>query len=567
MKLKLLISTILLSATALSAAEVHETPDQFLYIAHFKEGIESGYTLIQGDKTLATVFTSKVVRTETDYVVYKTDNPLSHAFKPNSDTVLRQWIDGVGFLLETLDAGLVYAEYLQDQRSAGSVQKMHATDPEFLNRLFGFALGIYQKLTIGSYGFLPEGLLNSLYLNIMSAIDEIQQDSTPLSRHLIDSMYVPVRDWIKVNLPVSQMYDYVVPEVTTISGGQKKIDYFFEAKLYLEGYLYQTDQYKKIIDFINKNPAELENFKLELASFINSTRIELHGSEINSDPAMLYIRFLEGVKQREVAFIQRWISKVREEEAKLSTRKAQLAARALAEKARKELDPKTLEEEMLRAMGLDDKPKSAKAAQPKNPKPKPKKAPEETSQPNGSKDPVSLIKETATVAQAAAAAAPETHGISEEERLTSLAEAQQYNARRNAEQQERLKMLAERKAANAENDNIVRAALLKRQENWLDRAFNTKLASFDPSKQLHLEELYANPDFEKVCEKLRSIGCYIDDNIHGNEKGIIRWVGKDGKNVMVWFDRPHGAQNEKGVSVGWFKAIVKRLRETGMLAS
>ena len=562
MRLNQLISAILLSTTALTAAAVDVSTEAQMYVVEFKDGTESGYALMLGEQALGTVFHSTVVRTERDYTICKTDNPLSHAFVPSSESVLLQWFNGAEFLLETLWAGLEYSRSLKEDHPPEEVPTMRAVNPEFLKELFDKVIIINKCLQYGEYSFLSESLLNCLYLDIMGSIDEIRQDGPLFLQHLVHTMYVPIRDWMKENFPVCPMYDYVRPQVTIVPGQQTRVDYFFEAERYFYGYLYQSEAYKRIRAFAESKPLLQNDFGISLNGFVKSTVIELGEGQPGDDSLMQYARFLEGIKQREIVFVETWMSKLHEDQARLADRAAEIKKQAAEQKAGKARDPQAVLEEMMRAMGLVE----PKTAQLKRAKTMPPKKPAQLNPSVTAKGTHHLLKETAPVAMAAAAAA-ENRIISEKERLANLAETEAKNAAHNRKQGDRQENLEMRRAEMAENEARVRRALRARQESWLESAFSARLASFDPSQQISLGELNLASDFDTVCGRLIRSGCYLDLNIHGNEKGIARWIGSDGKKVMVWFDRPHGAQLKMGVAAGWFKSLIKRLRETGKLVS
>ncbi|QOL20246.1 hypothetical protein CPBP_01029 [Candidatus Bodocaedibacter vickermanii] len=574
MRFTCLISVILLSTSALTAASAADDIAAEICVAHFQQEGKSGYALIRKERTLAVVFPSAVVRAERDYKVCKTDNPLSHAFVPSSETVLFQWIHGVEFLLETLKAGLEYSQSLREELSPEEIPTIRAIDPDFLEGMLFHTFDISRRLEYGEYGFLPETLLNHLYLDIMSSIDEIEQDTTPLSRHLIDTMYVPIRDWMKANFPVCQMYEYVRPKVTVVPGHQTKVDYFFEDGSYFNGYLFKTESYKTISAFLDKKKILESEWNLSFEIFAKSTCIELSEEQPGNDTLMQYVRFLEGIKHRETVFIERWMSKVREDEARLADRAAEIKRLETEQKARKARDPKAIAAEMMRAMGLEGEsqpaqPRHTKVRQPKDMQAEVlpvKRSKQVKPSVAGDVTPPPLEK-AAPVSAAATAAATGSSVVNDEERLANLAAMQLANEMRRRAHDDRQKMLELRRATVAESAVGVLRTLARRQENWLENALNVRLASFDPSLQVSLSDLALNPDFDTVCGKLRRIGCYVDPNIHGNEKGIVRWGGVDGKNAMVWVDRPHGAQLKMGIAAGWFKSIVKRLRETGKLVS
>jgi hypothetical protein len=259
---------------------------------------------------------------------------------------------------------------------------------------------------------------------------------------------------------------------------------------------------------------------------------------------MAYVRFLEGVKEREIELFKVWMAKVHESDKQLADRAAEVAKRAkkLAdeEKARKTRDPEAVAAEMMRAMGLPEVPTQPKAAGSKKRKAAgsslSKKAQSDKTPSLTNPNAVGALrmrdeKPSATREEPSASSSAD---YDETERLANLEAAKAENAKHNLELAEGQRMLQDRRAKGKEDGAMARAALLKRQETWLERAFNASLVAFDPSKQVSLSELNLKPDFDRVCGILRTAGCYIDTNIHNNEKFVARWVGSDGKNHMAW---------------------------------
>lgn len=427
MRFTCLISVILLSTTALTAAAAADDIAAEICVAHFQQEGDSGYALIRKERTLAVVFPSAVIRAERDYKVCKTDNPLSHAFVPSSVDMLFRWVNGVEFLLETLEAGLEYSKSLIEELPPEKIPTIRAIDPDFLEGMLFHTFDISRRLEYGEYGFLPETSLNHLYLDIMSSIDEIQQDATPLSRHLVDTMYVPIRDWMKANFPVCQMYDYVRPRVAVLPSHQTRVDYFFEEDSYFNGYLFETEAYKTISAFLDKKPSLAREWNLSFESFVRSTCIELSEEQPGNDTLMQYVRFLEGIKHRETVFIDRWMSKVREDEARLADRAAEIKRLETEQKARKARDPKAIAAEMMRAMGLEGEsqpaqPRHTKVRQPKDvqaevlPVKRPKQAKPSVV--------VDITPRRLEEVVPAAAAATGSSVVNDEERLANLAAMQ-----------------------------------------------------------------------------------------------------------------------------------------------
>jgi hypothetical protein len=146
-------------------------------------------------------------------------------------------------------------------------------------------------------------------------------------------------------------------------------------------------------------------------------------------------------------------------------------------------------------------------------------------------------------------------------------ENERMNAERNAAQRARQATLLERRAAAAEEEKLRVEGISRRAErSWVDAAFRAQLRPFSSDNLIDPAIFDGSPNFERVLKVLVDAGIYVDANIHGNEKGIARWVGADGKNVMVWFDRPHGAQLQKGENAGWVRGLEKALKESGRLA-
>lgn len=288
------------------------------------------------------------------------------------------------------------------------------------------------------------------------------------------------------------------------------------------------------------------------------------------DNIMAYVRFLESVKEAEKAFVFKWMVKIQEEEKRFADRRQHAHALQGAKEQRKQQDPKAMLAQMMQDLGIEDSPAESpakrsgkKQVKQEQPSPASKGDTKKVQKKPGKPSSVS----NARGADPAGAVAT-VSGMSEEERLQNLEEIRAMNAEKNAQIKARQEMLAERREETAASARAVAAAVQQRaQRSWVDQAFDARLSPYSEGQRINPEIFEGTPDFIKTMKKLETAGVYVNANIHGNEKGVARWVGADGKNVMVWFDRPHGAQLRMGERAGWVIALIKRLRETGKLGA
>jgi hypothetical protein len=347
----------------------------------------------------------------------------------------------------------------------------------------------------------------------------------------------------------------------------------FQSEKYFQEYFPKISEYTKIQAFVSKTKARDFEYQADWNSFVESAsdqkvesfmRMARAGKE--EDNVMAYVRFLESVKEAEEALVSKWMAKIQEDEHRFIGRRQHVQDPQEAKKQRKQKDPKAMLAEMMRDMGIEDSP-------PESPAKKGDKKQVKQEQPSpASKGDAKKVQKTPgkpskvddVSAAVPASAVVTVFGMSEEERSQKLEETKAKNANKKAQLKARQEMLAERRQESAASAGVVAAAVQQRAErSWVDQAFDAKLSPYSKDQRIDPSIFEGNPDFTMTMKTLDAAGIYVNANVHGNEKGVARWVGADGKNVMVWFDRPHGAQLRMGEKAGWVIGLIKRLRETG----
>jgi hypothetical protein len=272
MKLNQIVAAILLSTTALGAAA--DIMDGSAYSVHY---CPDGSYKIRRSETSAIVYPNSVIRATADYTVCKTNNPLSQAFRPNSVKVWQRWLSGVEFLLETVGAGWNYAQSLMEEKEINFTQQfIRLLAPLLLGKLQDQVAKILSMLeTSDDIAFLNEQQLNCLYIDVLRAIDEIQGSANEDLTHLVATMYVPIRDWMKENFPICDMYKFVTCSNIPLIEGLRQVNYFLDAGLYFGEYLIKSDSYKKIQQYLLVHQKKQEEWNLGFAFFTDSTRITI----------------------------------------------------------------------------------------------------------------------------------------------------------------------------------------------------------------------------------------------------------------------------------------------------
>lgn len=603
MKLTSLIATLLMSSTLIQGAAAFEETDASVadgdqyWVIHAKpDEHPDARALMYGQDCVEIVYFDTIIREEQDYVVCMTDNPLSHAFVPRNSETLLEWQKVADFLFELLMAGVDYAIEHQAADQAANVRSLGV---KFLSSMMGLAY----RVNISCFaGYIPEAFLNTLYQGVLASIDEVGQGKDALAMPLINSMYVPIRDWIKSHLPICCMYEFVKPKVTlgVDRKALKQVDYWFQPDKYYLEYFKRTKENESISEFAEKTPAHRMEYGLDWNKFVlcsteekSKVALSKEQKDREGNGIMEYVRFLESIKDAEKAFVNKWMVKIQEAEALLEARRQKAQAFEQDKQQKKQLDPKEVLAQMMRDLGLEDDevkhaPKKkqettkspAKAPQPSGVQQSPKqgkkaKAKMQHVELTDDAPHIDLDDDTMATTQVTSASVspgkpsrktPPSEEITEEERLQRIAEYEAMNAHRKAAVEERKQMLLERKEEQDALEEMMFKAVHRRvKKSWVEEIFETPLSPLPQELLIDPSIFDGSPDFEETKKILEAAGIYVNDKIHGNEKGVARWVGADGKNVMVWFDRPHGAQLRMGESAGWVRAFVSTLKKSGRL--
>lgn len=441
--------------------------------------------------------------------------------------------------------------------------------------------------TLKNEDYVDERNLNGLFSFIDGAIDYLGKSEH--SKELIDLMYVPIKDWITNNFPISHMLKYVVNTIVNRPERYSfEYEYRFDCITYFNEYHSKKPEYKKIDEWIglapiffsqkNKAGQEFKNFEQAIVVPFNPNEL-LYGRQ-DKESFCAFIRYIESIHNKGESLLKKWNdvidSEIREKALESENR---AAVRAAKTKKTDKGDPKEVLAAMMAAMGFEDD-------QPSSPASKKAKTGE-----------TALTKLGRDAEQRRLRA--QTALEEEEKRQVQLAETHPDNAKRNAALEHRRKEREELRIGEAVALAAEQDALLKRNPSWVDALYDAqeKLTSYKSDSLIDpiiFEESAADDDldaaqkkpdphnpnslidpavfggsanFKRVCKELKNKGIYLGLQSRGNEKCVAMWKDCNGRNCMVWFDAPHGAEIKKGSMAGWAVALHKALRDSGRLLS
>lgn len=428
---------------------------------------------------------------------------------------------------------------------------------------------------------LEEDLMD-VYVSIMAYIRQLSLETSidEINKESLTTFYSAIKDWIREFFPLSHMIKYLKIEmiseahspdspgnrlsrVTRFQGGDYRDDFK------------KTEAYKRIENWIKESGKSgkkgssllCNQASHDLMAFNKKIFVQFNPSDLplEANINIAFIRFLESIYSEGEELLTKWNNVIDNEAAeKEQAAQARKAARVANTNQPPKVDPREALAAMMAALELSDDKTSAPTARASKPKPKAVGAP---------KKPTNAQRETQDLAAKQhaedEARLKAERQASEAMAAAQLAETEAANAAHNAAQKQRQQALAERRAAAAAESEAQRRALSKRKKIWLDDLYaeEEKLSPFDRTQLVDPKIFDGAADFVAACTEMKAKGIYLGLRIHGNEKCVAMWKDKKGRNVMVWFDAPHGAQVQKGSMAAWSIGLHKALRDSGRLLS
>ncbi len=467
---------------------------------------------------------------------------------------------------------------------------------------FYFLLKTLTKIanTLKNEDYVDERKLNGLFSFIGGAIEQLGKSEH--SKELIDLMYVPIKDWITNSFPISHMLKYVVNTIVNrperSSGGCcVESGHRFDYGTYFNKYYLKKPEYEKINEWIGEGPiffGQKNNADQEFKNFEQVAVVPFNPNKLLQDEENFcaFIRYIESIHNKGESLLKKWNDVIDSEIAEKALESQNSAAvRAAKTKKTDKGDPKEVLAAMMAAMGLEADQPSSTVSKKKNTTSKKAKT---------GKTALTKPDRDAEVEEAEQRRLRAQPALEEEEkRQVHLAETHTDKAKRNAALEQRQKELQERKSGEAAAHTANGEAVANRKQSWVDALYDAqeKLSSYksdsliDPaifeesSADDDLDAAQEKPDphnpnslidpavfggsanFKRVCKELKNKGIYLGLQSRGNEKCVAMWKDCNGRNCMVWFDAPHGAQIKKGSMAGWAVALHKALRDSGRLLS
>lgn len=511
------------------------------------------------------------------YRRYQLPDTSAYLFGVTSSEQRKNLLEKIDFLFRLIcSCGQQYSIKPIDVQLDRVLQHEFSSKEQGLVKIMHYLCDIANRLKNRDY--LDERELYKLYEFIDSILNEANKSKS--SNDLIDQMYVPIKNWIKNNFPISSMLNYIenrIVELSSRASGEVKLSVnsqFIYAK-YFNEYHSQTPEYKKITEWLDGSKVgfldsedkiiadrELKNFEHEIKVPFDASRLPVGMGD--NEFFVEFIRYVESLHQKGEALLEKWIGVIdaEKEEAKRSAQKRAVERRAQMSKPKK-ADPEEALAAMMRALGLeeDDQPKKSSSTAKKGAQTQKETKP--TAAPKDAK--VELERQRKEEAERVRA----LREAEEAERLVRLEAIKRENAERNAAAEARQAEVRERREQAQLNRRIIMNGLLRREATWIEVLYaeGQNLGAYNSSELIDPSIFRGQPDYKTVSNALKAVGVYIKEHVHGNEKCVAMWKDQNDKNIMVWFDDPHGAQLIKGAAAGWVISLHKALRDSGRLRS